>query len=103
MSQLAFIASTDNPRPGRMTYTVSQFWAEYEQSPPARQRRMLGLSPGAAAVVLGISRQSVHRAIDRGTLEAHYVYSDDTGELAWITVPIHSLQEYARRNGRRAQ
>lgn len=83
-----------------MTYTVSQFWAEYEGAPPAVHRRMTGLSPGAAASALGITRQAVHRAIDRGTLVAHYVYADDTGDLAWITVPMDSLREYALRNRR---
>jgi hypothetical protein len=32
-----------------------------------------GPSPGGAAAELGMSRQSVHRAISRGTLDAWYV------------------------------
>jgi len=83
-----------------MTYTVSQFWAEYDNAPPSKQRRMLGLSPGAAAIFLGITRQTVAEAIDRGTLDAHYVHHDEDGRLAWITVPMDSLREYARRNCR---
>lgn len=86
------------PRPGRTVYTVSEFWAEYEHATPSRRRHLLGLSPGGAAALLGISRQAVHRAIDRGTLRATYIHDDHTGELRSVTVDMDSLREYADRN-----
>lgn len=90
------------PRPGRITMSVSQYQALYDDATPALRRKMLGHSPGAAAALAGISRQAIHKAIDRGTLQAYYVFHDEGGELAWILIPDDSLQAYIVRNERRA-
>jgi hypothetical protein len=41
--------------------------------------KVVGPSPGGAAAELGVSRQAVHRAIDRGTLDAWYVATPGEG------------------------
>lgn len=81
-----------------MTYTVSQYEAALAAATPRRRAEMLGHSPGKAAQLAGISRQSIHRAIDRGTLDAFYVHDDDTGQLRWVVIPDYSLRDYIRRN-----
>lgn len=92
--------SLNSPRPGRITYTVSEYEALLAASTPRRRIEMLGHSPGKAAALAGISRQAIHRAIDRGTLEAFYVHDDDTGDLRWVVIPDYSLRDYIRRNRR---
>lgn len=98
MSQHAPTFSLNTPRPGRVTYTVSEYEAVLAGSTPRRRAEMLGHSPGKAAALAGISRQAIHRAIDRGTLDAFYVHDDATGELRWIVIPDYSLRDYIRRN-----
>lgn len=91
------IFSLNPPRPGRVTYTVSQYEAVLFAASPSRRLSILGHSPGKAAQLLGISRQAVHDAIDRGALEAFYVHDDDTGHLRWVVIPDRSLQLYSAR------
>jgi len=89
---------SQDPRPGRVVLTVSQYEAALSASTPQRRLSMLGHSPGKAAQLAGISRAAIHKAIDRGTLEAFYVHDDQSGQLRWIVIPDHSLRDYIRRN-----
>jgi hypothetical protein len=63
-----------------------------------------GVSPGGAAAELSISRQAVHRAIDRGTLDAWYV--SETGEehdsRCYVYVTDESIKRYKSSGRRRA-
>lgn len=92
---------TPNPlKPGRLTCSVAEYQALFQAATIKQRRDMLGVSPGAAASIAGISRQAIHRAIDRGSLQAYYVYHDD-GSLAWVVISDKSLSEYIERNRRR--
>ena len=61
---------------------------------------LLGWSPGGAAGQLGISRQAVHKAIQRGDLDAVIVNGDD-GKLRMFMIPDASLKAFAERRSRR--
>ncbi len=56
--------------------------------------KVQGPSPGGVAVELGITRQSVHQAIDRGDLDAWRVVDDSTGKLRAIIITAASLKRY---------
>lgn len=53
-----------------------------------------GPSPGGVAAMLKISRQSVHRAINRGELEAFRVVNDRDRSLVAVVVKPSSIANY---------
>ena len=53
-----------------------------------------GPSPGGAAAILGISRQSVYRAITRGALRAYRVYYPGETKDPLVYVDSASLDSY---------
>lgn len=53
-----------------------------------------GPSPGGVAAELGISRQSVHKAIERGDLDAWRVVRDKTSSLVAIVIKPATLERY---------
>lgn len=59
-----------------------------------------GFSPGGAAARLGISRQAVHYAIQRGTLDALAVH--DGEKLLHYTISADSLEAYRAKLQQRA-
>lgn len=61
----------------------------------AATQDLSGPSPGGAAAELGISRQAVHAAIRRGTLDALAVY--DGMQLSHYTISQSSIQRYRSR------
>ena len=61
-----------------------------------------GYSPGGAAVELGMSRQAVHQAVRRGSLDAVIVNDDVTGELRLFMIPKPSIEAYKATGRRRA-
>jgi hypothetical protein len=63
-----------------------------------------GPSPGGAAAELGVSRQAVHRAIDRGTLDAWYVAApgESGADKFYIFVTEESIKRYKASGRRRA-
>lgn len=61
--------------------------------------RVGGPSPGGAAAELGMSRQAVHRAISRGTLDAWYV---PDGKEFYVYVTDESIRRYKKSGRRRA-
>jgi hypothetical protein len=61
--------------------------------------RVGGPSPGGAAGELGMSRQAVHRAISRGTLDAWYV---PDGKEFYVYVTEESIKRYKKSGRRRA-
>lgn len=68
-------------------------WVEGLESSP-NSREFKGDSPGSVAAELGVSRQSVHKAIARGDLDAWRVERDKTGELVAIVVTPESVDRY---------
>src|SRR5579885_3910125 len=66
--------------------------------------KVTGFSPGGLAAELGMSRQAVHAAIDRGSLDAWYV--SETGEghdsRRYIYVTVDSVERYKKSGRRRA-
>lgn len=60
-----------------------------------------GYSPGGAAVELGISRQAVHKAIRRGTLDAFHI--PQLGGLpGYYLIPQDAVDAYKRRRRTRS-
>ena len=101
MSQPRLSPSQNPPRPGRLTYSVSEYMAALDGKTGRSRISMLGHSPGKAAQLAGVSRQAIHEAIDRGSLDAYYVHDDETGKLRWVVVSDASLHRYIARRGRR--
>lgn len=66
-----------------------------EAGDPIVQDLSSGRSPGGAAAELGITRQAVHKAIKRGSLDALAVY--DGTKLRFYTISHASLQRYRSR------
>jgi len=65
--------------------------------------KLNGASPGGLAAELGISRQAVHQAVQRGLLDALIVVDDNSEELRLFMIPEHSVEAYkARRAARKA-
>jgi hypothetical protein len=65
--------------------------------------KVKGPSPGGAAGELGISRQSVHAAITRGSLDAWYVDVGVPGvKDFYIFVTEESIERYKSSGRRRA-
>lgn len=58
-------------------------------------------SPGPAAVKLGISRQALHIAIQRGRLDAIRL-EDDKGGLMAIVIPDDAVERYREIRQKRA-
>lgn len=51
-----------------------------------------GPSPGYAASILGITRQNLHKAIQKGAIRAHKIY--DNGHHVATYVDPYSLDKY---------
>jgi hypothetical protein len=71
---------------------------------PKIREQACGPSPGGAAAELGMSRQAVHRAIERGTLVAWYVATpSEKGAIKfYIFVTEESIKRYKASGRRRA-
>lgn len=54
-----------------------------------------GDSPGSVAAELGISRQAVHQAVQRGALDA-IIVNDARGKLQMFMIPRASVERYKR-------
>ena len=74
----------------RITYSR---WTEMLES-SKNPREYNGSSPGGVAAELGVSRQSVHKAIERGDLDAWRVERDGTRKLVAIIVKPESVERY---------
>lgn len=59
--------------------------------------KLNGDSPGGVANSLGISRQAVHQAIRRGSLDALIVVADDSEELRLFMIPSESVEAFKKR------
>jgi len=64
------------------------------------------VSPGGAAALLGLSRQTIHTLLKRGELRAFR--SDEQDELMrdrpkWVYIPLDDIEAYGDRVGRRVR
>lgn len=65
--------------------------------------KLNGASPGGVAAELGISRQAVHKAVQRGDLDAVLIIDDITDELRLFMIPQASIEAFrAKREQRKA-
>lgn len=79
-----------------MTVTVMTLdeWTRATGSPSRVEReRVNGPSPGGLAGKLGMSRQAIHSAIGRGTLDAVRII-DRQGNLRAIVIPEASARQF---------
>lgn len=84
-----------------MIHLTHESWQKLIQSTPAdRVVDLLGLSPGGVSQELGITRQAVHLAIHRDTLDAYRVTKN--GKLVSINVPLSEIDRYRRNHLRTA-
>jgi hypothetical protein len=64
------------------------------------------VSPGGAAALLGLSRQTIHTLGEQGKIRVYRSAEDTKGKLGvnhgpkWVLIPIIDLREYARHVGR---
>lgn len=72
--------------------TLSKWTEALESSDNPREYN--GDSPGGVAAELGISRQSVHKAIERDELDAWRVVRDKSDSLVAIVIKPDSLDRY---------
>ena len=78
--------------------------AEYLGTP--FEHYVVGVSPEEAAAELGMSRQAVHQAVARNSLDAWYVQGKSSGDVLLRVVGIHvtleSIKRYKKSGLRRA-
>jgi len=74
----------------RLTLAQWQRLSNNTSQRPRSWRQLFGISPGAAAARLGITRSSVQDAMQRGDLERIEV-RDPAGVLCWITITERSI------------
>lgn len=68
-------------------------WVAKVHALPADQRKgFVGSSPGAVASELGISRQAVHKAIERDRMDAYYLTRKNA--LTAVLIPEYEVTNY---------
>ena len=59
------------------------------------------VSPGGAAALLGLSRQTIHTLCKRGELRAFRSDEEEARDLPkWVYIPLDDIQDYGDRVGR---
>lgn len=59
------------------------------------------VSPGGAAALLGLSRQTIHTLLKRGELRAFRSDEDVNRDLPkWVYIPLDDIEAYGDRVGR---
>jgi hypothetical protein len=69
-------------------------WMKLAKRDTPDNYRANGPSPGGVASELGLTRQAVHKAIERGDLDAWRVVDDSTGKLRAIIITGKSLERW---------
>lgn len=78
-----------------MAYRVMDFGRYvklWESTPADRLDEVSGFSPGYVAARLGISRQAVHMAINRGRMKAFKIVRE--ASLVAIIIPAAEIERY---------
>jgi len=59
------------------------------------------VSPGGAAALLGLSRQTIHTLLKRGELRAFRSDEEEVRDLPkWVYIPLDDVYAYGERVGR---
>jgi hypothetical protein len=59
------------------------------------------VSPGGAAALLGLSRQTIHTLCKRGELRAFRSDAEESPDLPkWVYIPLDDIYAYGERVGR---
>lgn len=58
------------------------------------------VSPGGAAGLLGLSRQTIHTLCKRGELRAFRSEEEERGGPHWVYIPLDDVYAYGDRVGR---
>jgi len=74
--------------------TVDEWRKTLTRLPADKLVNFVGISPGGASQILGITRQGVHQAIQRDRLDAVRVERD--GNLVSINISLDSIEHYRR-------
>ena len=62
------------------------------------------VSPGGAAALLGVSRQTIHTLLKRGELRAFRSDEEEARDLPkWVYIPLDDIYAYGDRVGRRVR
>jgi hypothetical protein len=62
------------------------------------------VSPGGAAALLGVSRQTIHTLLKRGELRAFRSDEEASRDLPkWVYIPLDDIYAYGDRVGRRVR
>lgn len=62
------------------------------------------VSPGGAAALLGLSRQTIHTLCKRGELRAFRSDEEEARDLPkWVYIPLDDIEAYGERVGRRVR
>ena len=61
------------------------------------------VSPGGAAALLGVSRQTVHTLLKRGELRAFRSDEEAHNIPKWVYIPLDDIYAYGERVGRRVR
>jgi hypothetical protein len=62
------------------------------------------VSPGGAAALLGVSRQTIHTLLKRGELRAFRSDKEAARDLPkWVYIPLDDIYAYGDRVGRRVR
>lgn len=77
--------------------TMQEFAENQTHLADSYSESMNGVSPGSAAAQFGVSRYAVHKAIERGTLEAFRIIHPD-GKLMAILIPQRAIDAYIHKH-----
>lgn len=59
------------------------------------------VSPGGAAALLGLSRQTIHTLLKRGELRAFRSDEEEYRDMPkWVYIPLDDIEAYGERVGR---
>jgi hypothetical protein len=62
------------------------------------------VSPGGAAALLGVSRQTIHTLLKRGEMRAFRSDEEAYGDTPkWVYIPLDDVYAYGERVGRRVR
>jgi len=85
---------------GYTRLTMEQYSELLLSTPEDKRSEVNGQSPGGVAGRLGITRQAVHDAIKRDTLQGYYITRN--GRMVAIIIPDAEVARYRREHLKKA-
>jgi hypothetical protein len=61
------------------------------------------VSPGGAAALLGVTRQTIHTLLKRSEMRAFRSDEEAHGTPKWVYIPLDDVYAYGERVGRRVR